>query len=98
MDDFVLATSNCRLTYLNKLNQFLTIVERSNLRLSGDKSFFCTQVMNYLGVEIDHEKIKPSDHYVLKLQSIKAADITTKKKMKSFVPLIGVLHFINKIG
>ena len=85
MDDFVLATPNCRLTYLNKLDQFFTICSRNNLRLSGDKAFFCTQKMNYLGVQIDHGKIKASDHYVLKLKSVKLQDITTKKKLKSFV-------------
>ena len=85
MDDFVLATPNCRLTYLNKLNQFFTICSRNNLRLSGDKSFFCVQEMNYLGVKISHGKIVPSEHYILKLKNIKIEDITTKKKLKSFI-------------
>ena len=85
MDDFVLATPNCRLTYLNKLNQFFTICSRNNLRLSGDKSFFCVQEMNYLGVKISHGKIIPSEHYILKLKNIKIENITTKKKLKSFI-------------
>ena len=85
MDDVIFATKKCEITYLSKLDQFLTICETNGVRLKGSKCFFLTREFNYLGFRISKGTMKASPHYVLRLKEAKIEKLTTKGALYSII-------------
>lgn len=69
--------------HLKDLDQFFNVLERFNLKLRFDKSFFCRDEVRYLGVLVSEKGIKPDPR--------KVAAIKLMKQPKNLTELRGVI-------
>ena len=82
MDDVIVATKPCKLTYLRVLKHFFTICRQNGIKLKGSKCFLCFKNFKYLGHGVDRGKLTASPHYVLKLKNIQYEKIVTKTDLR----------------
>ena len=72
--------------HLEKLEQVLTRLQESGLKVNAVKSFFARTNLEYLGYNISREGLRPSQKKVEAILQIKAP--TTRKQLRRFIGMV----------
>jgi hypothetical protein len=87
LDDLlVLSTETGFHKHLEKLEQVLTRLQESGLKVNAVKSFFAQTNLEYLGYNISREGLRPSQKKVEAILQIKAP--TTRKQLRRFIGMV----------
>ena len=78
--------------YFTLSNTYILLVEKNNLKLAPEKSFFMLLIVNFSGHEIDYNTIKPIHSKIAATQKIPSP--TGKVALMSFIK---ALNFYTKV-